>query len=239
MFDFLPTPFPWPTVVSASLSIILSFGGFVIGIRAGKNNRDRGYLRDIYKNLFTHLRELKESIENGTPKQWESYRTQGGKYIPPIKSLEQDGTINALPDRLARDLLEVEKTTLFNNWQWKKMIEDSVSPEIRSTFLNSIDGDGKSRSGGSYRPIRLSKMMMLNDEEFSKSLNGLDDGTHGLGLELTMVSNRTDTLYAYSDSLKSGSLSELAQKVRKESLSTEEAKGLTEIHTKNSKSWTA
>jgi hypothetical protein len=110
------------------------------------------------------------------------------------------------------------------------MIEDRVSTEIRGIFLDSIDGDGKSKSGVPYRPMRLSKIMVLKDEEFRKLLSGLDDGEIGLGLELKLEGNRTDMLHAYSDSLKSGSLSELAQKIRKESLSTDEAKGLAEIH---------
>lgn len=233
MFDFLPNPFPWSTVASTSLSVILSFFGFVIGVRAGKNNRDRGYLRDIYKNIFAYLRELKESIETGRPKQWANYPLIGNKYTPLIRSLEQDGSINALPDKLADDLSAIEQSTLNNNLHWEEIIEKSISERIRTIFLDSVEGNSKSISGASYRLIRLSKMMILEDMEFEQFLNGLDEQEVGMGLELKVSGSRTDMLYAYSETLKSGSLSALAQKIRRECKLTNKAKEIIKINRQN------
>ena len=203
----------------------------MIGIRAGKNNRDRGYLRDIYRSVFSHLREMKESITSGKPMQWDNFRTERDKYIPPIKELELDGTINALPEALAKALVEVEQTTLFNNWQWKKMIEDTVAPEIQAAFRERITGDGKSLQGQPYRQIRLSRLMLLDTEQVVELCKGLETGGTGVGLEFKLVGNRTDMLYAYPGTIKEGSLSEFVEELRELSLSSDEAKGLADIHT--------
>lgn len=133
-----------------------------MGYAPEKNDRDRSYVRDIYKSIFSQLREMKESIISGKPMQLDDFHTKTDKYIPPIKELELDGTVNALPAALAKSLVEVEQTTLFNNWQWKKMIEDTVAPEIQVAFRDRITGDGKSLQGQPYRTIRLSSLMLLD-----------------------------------------------------------------------------
>lgn len=230
MINFLPDPFPWSAAVSGVLTVLLSFGGFVIGIRAGKNNRDRGYLRDIYKAIYSHLREMKESIVSGKPMQWENFRTKGNNYIPPVKELELDGTINALPEALAKALVEVEKTTLFNNWQWKKMIEDNVSPEIQSAFRDRISGDGKSLQSRPYRQIRLSRLMLLDAEQLDEFCKGLETEDVGVGIEFTLVGSRTDMLHAYPKTLKAGSLIEFVKELRELALSSDEAKGFARVH---------
>lgn len=230
MINLLPDPFPWPVVASTLLTVLLSFGGFVIGIRAGKNNRDRGFLRDIYKTIYSHLRTMRESIVSGKPMQWESFRTAGNKYIPPVKELELDGTINALPEELGKALLEVEQSALFNNWQWKKMIEDSVGPEIKSAFRDRIDGEGKSLQNRPYRQIRLSSLMLLDTKQLTDFCTGLGADEVGLGVEFTLVGNRTDMLHAYPETLKELSLSKFVKELRELSLSSDEAKGLAEIH---------
>ena len=231
MFSLLTDTIPWSAVASSVLTVFLSFGGFVIGIRAGKNNRDRGYLRDIYKSIYFHLREMKESIVSGKPMQWENFPTKRDKYIPPVKELELDGTINALPEALAKALVEVEQTTLFNNWQWKKMIEDTVGPEIQAVFRDRITGDGKSLQGRPYRQIRLSCLMLLDAEQVTELCKGLETGDTGVGIEFALVGNKTDMLHAYPESLQEGSLSDFVKELREISLSSDEAKGLAGIHT--------
>jgi len=230
LISFLTETIPWFSVANSVLTVFLSFGGFVIGIRAGKNNRDRGYLRDIYKSIFSHLREMKESIISGKPMQLDNFRTKRDKFIPPIQELELDGTINALPAALAKALVEVEQTTLFNNWRWKKMIEDTVAPEIQAAFRDRIAGDGKSIQGRPYREIRLSSLMLLNAEQVAELCKGLETGNTGVGIEFTLVGNRTDMLHAYPESLKKGSISDFVKELRELSLSSDEAKGLTGIH---------
>lgn len=230
MFSLFTDPIPWSAVVNSVLAVFLSFGGFVIGIRAGKNNRDRGYLRDIYKSIFSHLREMRESIISGKPMQWDNFRTKKDKYIPPIKELELDGTVNALPEALAKSLVEAEQTTLFNNWQWKKMIEDTVAPEIQAAFRDRITGDGKSLQGQPYRQIRLSSLMLLDAEQVAELYKGIEAGGTGVGIEFTLVGNKTDMLHAYPESLKEGSLSDFVKELRELSLSSDEAKGLAGIH---------
>ena len=226
MPDFIPSPFPWALAANSTLTIILSFLGFVIGIRAGKNNRDRAYLREIYQKLFNHLRVLKESIENGTPKQWESYRNKDHKEVPLIHGLEQDGTLNALPDRIGKQLIDVEKSTLFNNWHWRELISGKIAGEIRYTFLNCVDGGTIYLQGVAYREIRLSKIMMMGDHEFESFFAKLENDQVGFGLNLEMLENRSDIIYAYRSTLNSGTLSALANKIRSESLSTSEAVAL-------------
>jgi hypothetical protein len=227
----LPDPFPWSAVANGVLTVFLSFGGFVIGIRAGKNNLDRSYLRDIYKAIYSHFREMKESIVSGKPMQWDDFRTQGNKYIPLVKELELDGTINALPEALAKALLEVEQTTLFNNWQWKKMIEDIVGPQIQSAFRDRISGDGKSLQNRPYRQIRLSSLMLLNATQLEDLCKGLVTGDVGVEIELALVGSKTNTLHAYPETLKVGSLDKLVKDMRELALSSDEAKGLARIHT--------
>ncbi|WP_162932913.1 hypothetical protein [Roseovarius sp. EL26] len=228
--NIFPDPFPWTSVASTLLTVILSFGGFVIGIRAGKNNRDRGFLRDTYKSIYTHLRTLKESIALGKPMQWDSFRTEGNKYIPPVKALELDGTINALPDGLAKSLIDVEQTTLFNNWQWKKMIEDGVGPEIKSAMHDKIDGEGKSLEKRPYRQVRISSLMLLDSNQTAELAEGLETGDIGLGIEFSLQGGRTDMLHAYPETLKSGTLPDFVKEIKELSLASDEARGLADIH---------
>ena len=154
---------------------------------------------------------------------------KGNKFIPPVKELELDGTINALPEALAKTLAEVEQTTLFNNWQWKKMIEDNVAPEIQAALGDRITGDGKLLIGKPHREIRLSSLMLLDAKQLAELCKGLDTGDIGVGIEFTLVGNRTEMLYVYPETLKEGSLSDLIKELKELSLSSEDVKGLVGI----------
>lgn len=53
----------WQTVLlSLATSLIVSFLTFVLGLKSGKNQTDRAKLQNLYKNLYSHFSELKESL---------------------------------------------------------------------------------------------------------------------------------------------------------------------------------
>ena len=61
----------WQTVLlSLATSLIVSFLTFVLGLKSGKNQTDRAKLQNLYKNLYSHFSELKESLQYDRPKSW-------------------------------------------------------------------------------------------------------------------------------------------------------------------------
>ena len=104
----------WQTVLlSLATSLIVSFLTFVLGLKSGKNQTDRAKLQNLYKNLYSHFSELKESLQYDRPKSWESYKkVERGlysiEYYPPVKELKRTGDLLFIKKKIADDALSLE-----------------------------------------------------------------------------------------------------------------------------------
>ena len=216
---------PWKETITLSISAIMGIFGFVFGTRFEKNNNDRNYMREIYKRIYSHLRELKRGIEQGMPKLWEDYPNSGDKIIPPIRALEEDGTISLLPKRFATDLLEVERTVLTSAGQWKEVIENDLPRHVESVFFHGVNETRDTQSGIRCRRILLSELLLMNEQQIDKFADEFNDDSIGLDLELMMTTNehRSWPKRAYPDTIRKGSLGELIKEVHRVSLNNSEA----------------
>ena len=58
----------WQTIVlSFATSLIVSLITFILGLKSGKNQADRAKLQDLYKNLYSHFSDLKDSLNKNRP----------------------------------------------------------------------------------------------------------------------------------------------------------------------------
>ncbi|MBR9840398.1 MAG: hypothetical protein GYB50_21270 [Rhodobacteraceae bacterium] len=192
--NWIPDPFPWSSILTPISSIVLSFGGFVIGIRSGKNNRDRGHLRDIYKGLYTHFDGLKYGLERGVPKQWEGFPLENNEYAPPVKAMKRDGSIHVLPDKLAAEMLDAEAGALLTAWKWKGLAEGGVRTNVEGVFAKYAKNYAAKLRSGSYRPIRTSNLMIMSTDDLTKIIEDVREKGIGLGVELSIVGGRTELL---------------------------------------------
>ena len=89
----------WQTIgLSFATSLIVSLITFILGLKSGKNQADRAKLQDLYKNLYSHFSDLKDSLNKNRPKSWKNYKkVERGiysvEYFPPVKELHRTGDI--------------------------------------------------------------------------------------------------------------------------------------------------
>lgn len=98
----------WQTIgLSFATSLIVSLITFVLGLKSGKNQADRAKLQDLYKNLYSHFSDLKESLNRNRPKSWNNYKkVERGfysvEYYPPVKELNRTGDILFIKKGIAK-----------------------------------------------------------------------------------------------------------------------------------------
>ncbi len=108
----------WQTVLlSLATSLIVCLITFILGLKSGKNQADRAKLQNLYRDLYSHFSDLKESLQRDRPKSWASYKkVERGfsliEYFPPVKELKRSGDILFLNQRIANEALDLEKQVL-------------------------------------------------------------------------------------------------------------------------------
>lgn len=85
------------------------FDNFYSRIKVRKNQADRATLQGLYRDLYSHFSDLKESLQRNRPKSWESYKkVERGlysvEYYPPVKELKRSGDILFLKKKLLMKL---------------------------------------------------------------------------------------------------------------------------------------
>lgn len=98
----------WQTIgLSFATSLIVSLITFILGLKSGKNQADRAKLQDLYKNLYSHFSDLKDSLNKNRPKSWKNYKkVERGiysvEYFPPVKELHRTGDILFIKKGIAK-----------------------------------------------------------------------------------------------------------------------------------------
>lgn len=213
MSEFLES-LPWQIIVGVLVSAVLSFGGFVIGVRAGKDNSDRSALRDQYKLIFAHFRELAEAIDSGVPKQWSDFTRTPNGYAPLIRAMARDGSIHALPQSLAGELEEAEKTILHAAWEWNKFVEDTLIDRAKAVFAKHVKNPNLTVSGTSYRPLQITKIAQMDDAEIEDFLRHYSDEKElSFRLEIALERGKTTTLRAHPHEMNDSDIPSLVSEL--------------------------
>lgn len=80
-------------IVSALTSLLVSLMTFILGLKSGKNQTDRARLQDLYKQLHTHFKEIKNGFITHRYKKWSDYKKIESinriQYLPLVKELDR------------------------------------------------------------------------------------------------------------------------------------------------------
>lgn len=143
-------------LLSLATSLIVSLVTFILGLKSGKNQTDRAKLQNLYKNLYSHFSDLKESLQRNRPKSWESYKkVERGlysvEYYPLVKELKRSGDILFLKKKIADEALDLEMQVMNYSYDLKRHI-----PEIHTALISDM---------GMYTAGYTFKKYQRNDNE--------------------------------------------------------------------------
>lgn len=122
-------------LLSLATSLIVSLITFILGLKSGKNQTDRAKLQNLYRDLYSHFSDLKESLQHNRPKSWRNYKkVERGlytiEYFPPVKELKRTGDILFLNKKIAETALELETADYELSMRVK-----STYPALLRTYL--------------------------------------------------------------------------------------------------------
>lgn len=194
-----------PIIASIITSALVSLGGFLIGVRAGKERTDRTALRAVYKDLYSHFHEIVEAAAAGQLKQWQDYKTnRSGHYLPLMKSMQHDGSIHLLPRRIADRLVELETNFLIAAFKFNEALREWAIPAVVEQFRRDIEAPEKSIHHRTYVLVSLIKLI-LEGGSYRRAIGERlsNDPELGIAVETPLERGQTQMLYAYSDKAKS------------------------------------
>lgn len=132
-------PQTWQTVLlSLATSLIVSLITFILGLKSGKNQTDRVKLQNLYRDLYSHFSDLKESLQRNRPKSWENYKkVERGlytiEYYPPVRELKRTGDILFLKKKIAEEALKLEAQIMNYSYNLNKHI-----PELHAALISDM-----------------------------------------------------------------------------------------------------
>lgn len=126
-------------LLSLATSLIGSLITFILGLKSGKNQTDRAKLQSLYKDLYSHFSDLKDSLERNCPKSWENYKKierdfYSFEYFPPVKELKRSGDLLFLKKKLADQSLTLEMQIMNYSYELKCAI-----PEIHAALISNLE----------------------------------------------------------------------------------------------------
>lgn len=104
----------WQTVlISLCTSLIVSLFTFILGLKSGKNQADRGKVQEIYKKIYAHFEDLRESIKKDKPKTWSNYKAVKTdlyytQYVPIVAELRKNGDLLYIDSSIASKASDLE-----------------------------------------------------------------------------------------------------------------------------------
>lgn len=125
-------------LLSLATSLIVSLITFILGLKSGKNQTDRAKLQYLYRDLYSHFSDLKDSLNRNRPKSWESYKkVERGfysvEYYPPVKELKRSGDILFLKKKIADEALNLEMQVMIYSSDLTRHI-----PEIHAALISDL-----------------------------------------------------------------------------------------------------
>ncbi len=123
-------------VTSILTSAVVSLFTFVLGLKSGKNQADRAFLQELYKQLYSYFSELEIGIKESNPKKWEDYRSMEARskiqYYPPVKEMQRTGDILYIRKGIADQAFQLELDCLRYGWNL-----DEVCMKVHEHLINS------------------------------------------------------------------------------------------------------
>lgn len=125
-------------LLSLATSLIVSLITFILGLKSGKNQTDRAKLQNLYRDLYSHFSDLKDSLNRDQPKSWENYKkvergAYSVEYYPPVKELKRSGNILFLKKRIADEALNLEMEVMNYSSDLTRHI-----PEIHAALISDL-----------------------------------------------------------------------------------------------------
>lgn len=138
----------WKTVlISIFSSLFVSMTTFILGLRAGKNQADRTKLKDLYRDISVHFREIEGRLLSNIPKQWCNYDLKhtltSSYYLPLVRKMKKDGTLLEIDPKLANILEKCEIDCLNFGNKYQSFMEKirQITIELTKEFaINPLTG---------------------------------------------------------------------------------------------------
>jgi hypothetical protein len=201
------------TIASAA-SIVISLIGFIIGMRVAKERADRGILRGLYQELFVHFQSIKDAAERGRPKGWADFKLVGNRSMPVVVSLEADGRISMLPQRLAKQMLAVEQSVLMAGGQFKKTVAEKLGPAVTDAVTAVVQQPFVWLSGKTFSSYQIGQLAL--GQKFSRDRLVDETGKElGVGIELSLSAGQSRQLQIFQQTLQTGSVSDLLSAIER------------------------
>ena len=134
-------------IVSALTSLLVSLMTFILGLKSGKNQTDRARLQDLYKQLHTHFKEIKNGFITHRYKKWSDYKRIESinriQYLPLVKELDRTGDLIYIHKGIANKAITLEQKCLNYEHEIEKEIErlhQFIIEPADSLFEGGIDG---------------------------------------------------------------------------------------------------
>lgn len=207
-------------IISVLTSIVVSLFTFILGLKSGKNQADRAFLQNLYKQLYAHFSELATGLEEKRPKRWEDYKslTKGNitRYYPDVREMERTGDILYLKNRIFKRASQLEMECLnykYNIDQLCLKVNDYLfeqtklfnSELIDSSFDKTNSAKTKIETANSTccKTYRLmSYDVLLDKKKLLEVLESRDSDINQYALSFTMRGNPPQREFIlYPDSL--------------------------------------
>lgn len=126
-------------LLSLATSLIVSLITFILGLKSGKNQTDRAKLQNLYRDLYSHFSDLKESLQRNRPKSWMNYKkVERGlyttEYYPPVKELKRTGDILFLKKKIAEEALDLETQIMNYSYELSQHI-----PALHAALISDME----------------------------------------------------------------------------------------------------
>lgn len=205
-------------LTSLITSLIVSLLTFTLGLRVGKNQVDRPKLKEYYRKLAVHFIDLTHGIEQGIPKNWESFVSKAHPWetVTVVSSMMKDGTIIDLPNDVAEKVEELETAALRFGWEYSNIyamegqfILDFAKEYYQNPFQES-QYEIKAGIGNTYKEIRIGQLIIKSVvDEIASQL--VADSILGISFKCK-INDKVHTITLYQDGINIP-LSTLIEKV--------------------------
>lgn len=218
----------WRTVLISILSsLLVSLTTFILGLRAGKNQIDRPKLKELYRNLSVHFREIEDKLRINMPKQWLNYEFKhtltSGYYSPLVVRMRKDGTLLEIKPKLAKSLAKCEIDCLNYGGKHQRFLEkvrELAIDILKEYAINPLTGqeyDIKTKEFVNGKPYKTTSNyfgVFFDKEKINELCNKLNsDPELALRFEIIREGNKFYSLTIHEGALKDISLCDYVELV--------------------------
>jgi len=193
-----------PIVVSFITSVIVNVIGFVIGARIAKDRADRSGIRELYKSVFSHFRDMRDVVQSGIPRTWNSYLTpRTSDPEPLIFKYIKNGTLNQFPHKIGEACKDLEKDALVSGLKFRSAIEESFSKKLVAWGKQNLRAASQPVSGR-RNVMYHAGQLFLREKSIEEISDYLEVQDIGVRIELSTEGSTTRPIYIMRENLVNG-----------------------------------